>query len=73
MPGVRIRRDIRLHGEMGHSQHHAFKRHHCRVDRLISAWLTGRGTGIDDKTLANKVSVIEDAIKVSRPDIKRPH
>ncbi|MEK6790353.1 MAG: nicotinate-nucleotide--dimethylbenzimidazole phosphoribosyltransferase [Deltaproteobacteria bacterium] len=34
--------------------------------------LTGRGTGIDDKTLANKVSVIEDAIKVNRPDIKDP-
>mgnify|MGYP001618077766 CR=1 FL=1 len=34
--------------------------------------LTGRGTGIDDKTFANKVSVIEDAIKVNRPDIKDP-
>ncbi len=34
--------------------------------------LTGRGTGIDDKALANKVAVIEDAIRVNRPDIKDP-
>ena len=30
--------------------------------------VTGRGTGIDDETLANKVVVIERAIKVNKPD-----
>ena len=30
--------------------------------------LTGRGTGIDDDALANKIRVIEDALKLHRPD-----
>ncbi|MBI5236268.1 MAG: nicotinate-nucleotide--dimethylbenzimidazole phosphoribosyltransferase [Deltaproteobacteria bacterium] len=34
--------------------------------------MTGRGTGIDDNALANKITVIEDAIRVNRPDIKDP-
>jgi len=32
--------------------------------------LTGRGTGIDDETLKNKIMVIEDSIAVNRPDPK---
>lgn len=32
--------------------------------------VTGRGTGIDDKTFENKVKVIEKAIKVNKPDHK---
>ncbi len=32
--------------------------------------VTGRGTGIDDKSLANKVAVIKKAIAVNRPDPK---
>ena len=32
--------------------------------------LTGRGTGIDDKSLKNKIRVIEDSIAVNRPDPK---
>jgi len=32
--------------------------------------VTGKGTGIDDKTLAHKIAVIKKAIKVNRPDAK---
>src|SRR5574342_664633 len=34
--------------------------------------LTGRGTGIDDQSLKNKIMVIEDSIAVNRPDTKDP-
>lgn len=34
--------------------------------------VTGKGTGIDDKTFKNKVKVIEDAIKVNNPNPKDP-
>jgi len=32
------------------------------------AEVTGRGTGIDDETLARKIAVIEDALRLHRPD-----
>lgn len=34
--------------------------------------ITGRGTGIDDKTLAHKIAVIKKGIKVNKPNIKDP-
>lgn len=34
--------------------------------------VTGRGTGIDDKMLANKIKVIEHAIKINKPNPKDP-
>jgi nicotinate-nucleotide--dimethylbenzimidazole phosphoribosyltransferase len=34
--------------------------------------LTGRGTGIDDAALANKIRVIENALALHRPDPKDP-
>jgi nicotinate-nucleotide--dimethylbenzimidazole phosphoribosyltransferase len=34
--------------------------------------LTGRGTGIDDATYARKVSVIQNAIELNKPDPKDP-
>lgn len=34
--------------------------------------VTGRGTGIDDETLENKIRVIEKAIKLNKPDPKNP-
>ncbi len=34
--------------------------------------LTGRGTGIDDKALENKIKVIENALALHRPDPKDP-
>jgi nicotinate-nucleotide--dimethylbenzimidazole phosphoribosyltransferase len=37
-----------------------------------AAQLTGRGTGIDDETRQRKVSIIEKALSVNRPDPKDP-
>jgi nicotinate-nucleotide--dimethylbenzimidazole phosphoribosyltransferase len=34
--------------------------------------VTGRGTGIDDKTFENKIKVIEEAIRLNKPDPKEP-
>jgi nicotinate-nucleotide--dimethylbenzimidazole phosphoribosyltransferase len=34
--------------------------------------VTGRGTGISDDALAKKIKVIEDAIKINKPDAKDP-
>jgi len=34
--------------------------------------ITGRGTGIDDKQLSHKVNVIEQALKVNKPNPKEP-
>lgn len=34
--------------------------------------ITGRGTGINDEALRNKISVIRDAISVNRPDASDP-
>lgn len=36
------------------------------------AKVTGRGTGIDDNGFAHKVAVIEDALKLNKPDPKDP-
>ncbi len=38
------------------------------ITRLPVTEVTGRGTGIDDVTLAHKVAVIEKALAVNRPD-----
>ncbi len=37
-----------------------------------AAGLTGRGAGIDDPTLARKIAVIEQALRVNRPDPAAP-
>ncbi len=37
---------------------------------IAVAELTGRGTGIDDKTLEQKIKVIEKGLKIHRPDPK---
>jgi len=39
---------------------------------IPAAKLTGRGTGIDDDALANKIRVIEDALKLHQPDPDDP-
>ncbi len=38
------------------------------VSGLPVARVTGRGTGVDDQGLARKVAVIEEALRVNRPD-----
>ena len=37
-----------------------------------AAEVTGRGTGLTDEQLAHKVKVVEQAIRLNRPDPKRP-
>jgi len=37
-----------------------------------AAEVTGRGTGLTDEQLAHKVEVVEQAIRLNRPDPKRP-
>lgn len=39
---------------------------------LSAKEVTGRGTGIDDKALSHKITVIEDALKINRPNPKDP-
>jgi nicotinate-nucleotide--dimethylbenzimidazole phosphoribosyltransferase len=34
--------------------------------------VTGKGTGIDDRALKNKIRVIKQALKVNAPDLKNP-
>ena len=34
--------------------------------------ITGRGTGIDDKTLQKKIDIVERALQVNRPDFDNP-
>ena len=41
------------------------------TDTAVSR-VTGRGTGITDVTLKNKISVIEDSISLNKPDSKDP-
>jgi nicotinate-nucleotide--dimethylbenzimidazole phosphoribosyltransferase len=41
------------------------------TDRPVSG-VTGRGTGIGDDGLENKIKVIEDAIALNRPDVNDP-
>jgi len=38
------------------------------IRSLPAAEVTGRGTGIDDARLANKIAVVERALEVNRPD-----
>ena len=40
------------------------------ITRIDAGAVTGRGTGIDDDSLKNKVRVIEKAISVNKPDAK---
>ena len=41
------------------------------TDRAVED-VTGRGTGIDDKRLKNKISIIRKALKVNKPDLNDP-
>ncbi|MEA1936222.1 MAG: nicotinate-nucleotide--dimethylbenzimidazole phosphoribosyltransferase [Thermodesulfobacteriota bacterium] len=44
----------------------------CVFTGLPATEVTGRGTGIDDETLQKKADVIEEAIKLNRPDPEDP-
>jgi len=40
----------------------------CAVTECDPVTVTGRGTGIDDKSLKNKISVIKRALNINKPD-----
>jgi nicotinate-nucleotide--dimethylbenzimidazole phosphoribosyltransferase len=42
------------------------------LGKLSVAEVTGRGTGIDDKTLSKKISVIQQALEKHSPDPEEP-
>ena len=50
------------HRRHGHRQHDRGRGDHRRAHRSQAADVTGRGTGIDDATLARKVAVVEQAL-----------
>ncbi len=59
-------------GEMGIGNTTAASAIVACLTGLPPASVTGRGTGIDDATWARKVSVIERALALHQPDVKRP-
>ncbi len=64
--------DIVGTGDMGIGNTTASSAIFAAISGLSTARVTGRGTGIDDKQLAHKISVIEQALKVNKPDSKDP-
>ena len=57
------------HRRHGHRQHHAPPRRSSPPSRACRcATVTGRGTGIDEAMLHNKIAVIERALALHRPD-----
>ncbi len=64
----RVHRRFR-HRRHGHRQHHAQRRHRARPSPAARPQAaTGRGTGIDSDQLRHKVSVVERALEVNKPD-----
>jgi nicotinate-nucleotide--dimethylbenzimidazole phosphoribosyltransferase len=57
-------------GEMGIGNTTAASAVASVITGLSPAEVTGRGTGIDDASLKNKIEVIEKAIELNRPDIR---
>jgi nicotinate-nucleotide--dimethylbenzimidazole phosphoribosyltransferase len=60
--------DVLAVGEMGIGNTTAASAVTAAVTGEPGGRVTGRGTGIDDETLARKISVIERALAVNRPD-----
>ncbi len=56
----------------GHRQHHRFGRPDLRLHRPGRRAVTGRGTGVDDVTLARKVAVVERGLALHQPDRSDP-
>ncbi len=59
-------------GEMGIANTTASSALVSALTGLAPAEVTGRGTGIDDKSYARKVGVIEEALRVNSPDVTDP-
>ncbi len=64
--------DIVGTGDMGIGNTTASSAIFAAMSKLSIARITGRGTGIDDKQLAHKVSIIEQALEINKPDCKDP-
>ena len=64
--------DIMGTGDMGIGNTTASSAIFAAISNLAVARITGRGTGIDDKQLAHKVRIIEQALSVNKPDLKDP-
>lgn len=64
--------DIAGIGEMGIGNTTAASAITASFTRMPLAQLTGRGTGLNDKALENKIRVIEKALAVNKPDAKDP-
>jgi nicotinate-nucleotide--dimethylbenzimidazole phosphoribosyltransferase len=59
-------------GEMGIGNTTAASAITASFTNMPPAQLTGRGTGLSDKALENKIRVIEKALAVNKPDAKDP-
>ncbi len=59
-------------GEMGIGNTTAASAITASFTHMPLAQLTGRGTGLNDKELENKIRVIEKALAVNKPDAKDP-
>jgi nicotinate-nucleotide--dimethylbenzimidazole phosphoribosyltransferase len=64
--------DLLATGEMGIGNTTASSAIFCALSGLPADQITGRGTGIDDKTLDKKISVIEQALALHVPDPQDP-
>lgn len=64
--------DIIGTGEMGIGNTTASSAVFAAISGIPVAEVTGRGTGIDDRQLQHKVSVIEKALSVNKPDPDNP-
>jgi nicotinate-nucleotide--dimethylbenzimidazole phosphoribosyltransferase len=64
--------DVICLGEMGIGNTTAASAIVAAITGLPVAEVTGRGTGIDDGTWNRKVSVIEQALRLNRPDVRNP-
>ncbi len=64
--------DIVSTGEMGIGNTTAASAITASFTNISIAQLTGRGTGLSDKELENKIRVIEKALAVNKPDAKDP-
>ncbi|MFH1190716.1 MAG: nicotinate-nucleotide--dimethylbenzimidazole phosphoribosyltransferase [Candidatus Omnitrophota bacterium] len=64
--------DIVGTGEMGIGNTTAASAITASFTSMPLARLTGRGTGLNDKALENKIRVIEKALEINKPDAKDP-
>lgn len=69
---VRNGTDLIATGEMGIGNTTASSAITAALTGVSVALVTGRGTGLDDAQLAHKISIIERALSVNKPDVNEP-